>query len=182
MGNSVARRWAVRQPCRVIEILPLAPDDWATWRRLRLAALSEAPHAFASQLADWEGERDAEERWRGRLGIPESRHVVAMLDDHVVGMASGVPTPHADAVELISMWVAPGARGRGVGDALVRDIERWARTTGARVLRLSVAEGNPQAAGLYQRHGFRFTGEVGGLMPDGVHREQVMENVVTLPG
>jgi hypothetical protein len=31
---------------------------------------------------------------------------------------------------------------------------------------------------LYQRHGFLYTGEVGDLMPDGIHREQVMEKAV----
>lgn len=164
----------------MIEILVLTPDDWATWRHLRLAALSEAPYAFGSQLADWACDGDAEERWRGRLGIPESHNVVAMLDDHGVGMASGVPTSHVGIVALISMWVAPGARGRGVGDVLVRDIERWARTIGARVLRLSVAEDNAQAAALYQRHGFQYTGELGDTMADGVHRERVMEKAVAL--
>jgi ribosomal protein S18 acetylase RimI-like enzyme len=169
---------AVRQSCCVVEILVLTPDNWATWRHLRLAALREAPYAFGSQLADWAGDGDVEERWRGRLATPASRNVVAILDDHGVGMASGVPTSDVGVVELISMWVAPGARGRGVGDVLVRDIERWARTIGAQVLRLSVAEDNAQAAALYQRHGFRYTGELGDMMADGVHRERVMEKAV----
>ena len=153
----------------------LTPDDWATWRQLRLAALGEAPHAFGSRLADWQGEADAEQRWRGRLEIPGSHNVVAVVDGEGAGMASGVPTPHDGAVELISMWVAPSARGRGVGDALVEDVEAWAWSTGARVLRLSVADGNTRAAALYERHGFRYTGELGDVMADGVHRERVME-------
>lgn len=162
----------------MIEILALTPDDWATWRHLRLAALGEAPSAFGSQLADWQGDGDAEERWRSRLGIPGSHNVVAMLDDDAAGMASGVPTSHVGTVELISMWVTPEARGRGVGDALIGEIERWARSVGARVLRLSVAEHNAAAASLYQRHGFRYTGEWGDLMPDGINREQVMEKAL----
>lgn len=164
----------------MIEILVLTPDDWATWRHLRLAALGEAPYAFGSRLADWTGDGDAEERWRARLGIPESHNVVAMLDGHGVGMASGVPTSHVGTVELISMWVAPGARGRGVGDLLIRDIERWAVSNGAGVLRLSVAENNARAATLYQRHGFQYTGELGDMMADGVHRERIMEKAMAL--
>jgi ribosomal protein S18 acetylase RimI-like enzyme len=158
----------------MVEIHVLTPDDWRTWRHLRLAALTEAPYAFGSQLADWTGDGDAEERWRARLSIPESHNAVALLDGHGVGMATGVPTSDVGIVELISMWVAPGARGRGVGDALVRDIEGWARSIGARVLRLSVAEDNAHGALLYQRHGFRYTGELGDLMADGVRRERVM--------
>jgi ribosomal protein S18 acetylase RimI-like enzyme len=177
----VAVSTAIRQSCRVVEIIVLTPDDWATWRRLRLAALRDAPYAFGARLADWQGDGDVEERWRSRLGIPGSHNLVAMLDDQAVGMASGVPAPQAGVVELISMWVAPGARGRGVGDALIREIERWAQSIGAHVLRLSVADENSEAASLYQRHGFQYTGEVGDLMPDGIHREQVMEKAATLP-
>lgn len=168
----------VRHDGGVVEIRVLTPDDWSVWRHLRLAALGEAPHAFASRLADWTGDADAEERWRGRLAIPGSHNAVAMLDGHGVGMASGVPTSHPGTVEIISMWVAPDARGRGVGDALVGDVERWARSEGARALRLCVAEGNPEAEALYRRHGFRFTGELGDVMPDGVHRERGMEKAL----
>ena len=164
----------------VTEIVALTPDDWATWRRLRLAALSDAPHAFGAQLTDWTGGGDLEERWRSRLGIPGSHNVVVLLDDRGVGMASGVPTSDVGVVELISMWVAPDARGRGVGDALVREIERWSLAAGARVVRLSVAEGNGPAAALYERHGFRYTGEWN-EMPGGSRRERVMEKEVAPP-
>ena len=165
----------VGQSSRVIEIRVLTPDDWTTWRELRLAALAEAPQAFGARLADWQGDGDLEERWRGRLSIPGSHNVVAVLDGKAVGMASGVPTSQSGSVELISMWVAPEARGRGVGDALMQEIERWARAEDARTLRLSVADDNAGATALYERHGFRRTGEMGDLMPDGVHRELVME-------
>jgi ribosomal protein S18 acetylase RimI-like enzyme len=37
-----------------------------------------------------------------------------------------------------------------------------------------VAENNQEAFRLYERHGFRLTGEVGDLMPDGVTRRLVM--------
>ncbi len=156
----------------------LTPDGWRTWRALRLAALAEAPHAFGSRLADWQGDRDREERWRARLAIPGSYNVVALLDGQPVGMASGVPTGEDGVVELISMWVSPAARGRGVGDELVAAVERWARRVPARVVRLAVAPGNGNAAALYRRTGFVETGEPGDLMPDGVRREQVWAKVL----
>jgi ribosomal protein S18 acetylase RimI-like enzyme len=158
----------------VIELRVLTPDDWPTWRSLRLAALAEAPYAFGSRLADWQGAGDREERWRTRLSSPGSYNVVALLDGLPVGMASGVPGADDGVVELISMWVSPAARGNGVGDVLVQAVTRWAQHLGARQLRLTVAQGNEPAAALYQRHGFRRTGELGDLMPDGVRREEVM--------
>jgi ribosomal protein S18 acetylase RimI-like enzyme len=157
----------------VIELQVLRPDDWRTWRRLRLAALAEAPYAFGSRLADWQGDGDREERWRARLGIPGSFNVVAVLDGEPAGLASGVPAGEG-AAELISMWVSPVARGHGVGDHLVQAVARWAQRAGAAVLRLAVVPGNENAAALYRRNGFHLTGELGDLMPDGVHREHIM--------
>jgi ribosomal protein S18 acetylase RimI-like enzyme len=142
----------------VVAIRRLGPDDWQAWRALRLAALAEAPGAFGSTLADW---ADAgEDRWRARLGIPGSHNVLAVLDGRPVGLASGVPTDDPALVELISMWVSPLGRGRGVGRTLVDEVAGWARRVGADLLRLDVVEGNAAALSFYERTGFRYTGEV----------------------
>jgi len=158
----------------MIELQELTPDDWRIWRALRLAALGEAPYAFGSTLADWSGDGDREDRWRGRLSIPGAVDLVAVLDGEAAAMASGVPGGRAGEAELISMWVAPAARGRGVGDELIRAVEGWARRAGAATLKLAVTDGNENATALYRRHGFTPTGELGDLMPDGVRREVVM--------
>ena len=71
-------------------------------------------------------------------------------------MASGVPGDDGTP-ELISMWVSPAGRGRGIGDRLVQAVAQWARQQGAAVLRLTVAEDNEKAAALYQRNGFAST-------------------------
>ena len=58
-------------------------------------------------------------------------------------------------VELISLWVAPAARGQGVGDEAIRQVLAWARREhpGSRIV-LSVKTDNDSASRLYQRHGF----------------------------
>jgi GNAT superfamily N-acetyltransferase len=136
----------------VIEIRAIGPDDWRTWRDLRLAALADAPDAFGSRLADWQ---DAtEQRWRDRLAAADT-NLVAYLDDAPAGMASGVRSDDDPAVAvLISMYVASAARGHGLGDRLVTAIAGWARTTGATALHLDVKTGNEPAAALYRRNGF----------------------------
>jgi ribosomal protein S18 acetylase RimI-like enzyme len=175
-----SREIALRLPrvagtlCGMVELRVLTPDDWQIWRELRLAALAEAPYAFASQLKDWQGDGDRSERWRARLEVPGSHNVVALLDGRPVGMVSGMPTGEPGVAELISMWVDPVARGRGAGDRLLQAVERWARQLPADQLRLAVMEGNEAAAALYRRHGFEDTGAAGDLMPDGVRRERIM--------
>ncbi|GID27747.1 GNAT family N-acetyltransferase [Paractinoplanes brasiliensis] len=159
----------------MIEIVKLSGEDWGIWRELRLAALAEAPYAFGSRLSDWRGDGDKELRWRDRLTIPGSHNVVAVLDGAPVGMASGVPAGRDGQVELISMWVAPAARGRGVGDRLIEAIESWAvLACGAVELRLAVMPGNEKAIALYRRAGFAETGELGDPAPDGQGRELVL--------
>ncbi|GAU70388.1 hypothetical protein SSP35_19_00240 [Streptomyces sp. NBRC 110611] len=157
----------------MIELRVLTADDWPRWRELRLAALAEAPYAFGSRLADWQGEGDREERWRSRLGIPGSWHVVAALDGKPAGMAGGVPGPRDGVVELISLWVGKEARGRGVGDRLVQAVEQWAAQGRAEVLQLAVTPGNTHARALYRRHGFEDIGPLGDVLPDG-RREHLM--------
>ncbi|EID79781.1 MULTISPECIES: LLM class flavin-dependent oxidoreductase [Rhodococcus] len=136
----------------------LSPDDWRVWRVLRLAALRESPHAFESRLADWQGDCDTEGRWRGRLRDVEANFAVD-VDGEPAGMVSGALIDGGTAVELISLWVTPHARGRGVGDLLVRTVLDWAvaGTTAERVV-LRVHEGNAHARDLYERNGFRTLG------------------------
>jgi ribosomal protein S18 acetylase RimI-like enzyme len=157
----------------------LGPDDWRLWRKLRLDALAEAPYAFTARLADWQADNDTAERWRRRLSIPGSFNVIAESDGEPVGMASGVHGADEGAAEVMSMWVAPASRGRGVAKALVNEIALWAQDLGIRVLRLGVAEGNSAASALYQRCGFCFTGELGEVAHDGAERELVMVKQLT---
>lgn len=137
----------------MIVVRELSVENWAEWRGLRLAALREDPGAFSSTLADWQGEGDAEPRWRARLR-DVSLNVLADLDGVPAGMVSGHLSERGDKAELLSMWVAPSARGRGVGDALVRAVVRWSEGRGAGELALRVAGGNEHAMALYERHGF----------------------------
>lgn len=131
----------------------LTGDDWRMLRELRLAALREAPYAFGSTL---EREQDrAEALWRERLDSPASASFAAMLDGVPVGLAGGyLPDGEPDAVELVSMWVSPDARGRRIAEQLVAAVAGWAREVGRAEVRLEVTAGNDTAARLYERCGF----------------------------
>jgi ribosomal protein S18 acetylase RimI-like enzyme len=160
----------------VLELRELTNDDWPVWRDARIAALTEAPQVFKSRLADWD--TTGERYWRTRMERPDTYNAVALLDGVVVGMVSGVPddsgVPH-----LHSLWVSPEARGRGVGDLLIGGVRTWAAGTGAAVLKLAVVPGNDAAVGLYRRHGFAMTDELGELLDDGATRENVMETALS---
>ena len=62
-------------------------------------------------------------------------------------------------VQLISMWVDPEARGRGVARDLIRAVARWALGRGSTRVVLFVQEANEPARALYERAGFASTGD-----------------------
>lgn len=145
---------SARDDDTVIDTTVLGPDDWPLWRQLRLAALTDAPEAFGSTLADWSGAGDTEQRWRARLD-DVALNVALLADGVPVGMVSATAPDIEGQVELISLWVAPGSRGRGVGDEAVRQVLAWAeREHPAGRVVLSVRAGNDHAIALYARHGF----------------------------
>jgi ribosomal protein S18 acetylase RimI-like enzyme len=81
--------------------------------------------------------------------------VVLSYRGEPAGMVSAIALGDDGAIELISMWVAPFARGHGVGDAAVSCVLAFAETVrGGRPVVLSVKTLNGPAIALYRRHGF----------------------------
>lgn len=75
-------------------------------------------------------------------------------------MAGAVRRPsRPGTANLISMWIEPGFRGRGLGRRLLAHIVAWASERGLRCLALEVTENNPPAVALYERCGFAETSE-----------------------
>ena len=73
----------------------------------------------------------------------------------------------ADEAEIVSVGVAPRARRKGVGDALVRLAIRTAQRERAHALFLEVDENNAAAVALYRRLGFTQVGERTGYYKHG---------------
>lgn len=145
------------QPAVTLRVLTV--DEWPLFRQLRLKALREAPYAFGSILDDWEGDGDSEQRWRQRLAdVPFN--VIAIFADIPSGMVSGTEPDGNGVVELISMYVTPFARGKGVADALVTAVIHWAKERHINKVSLDVMDDNYRAKAFYRRHGFTDRGWV----------------------
>jgi ribosomal protein S18 acetylase RimI-like enzyme len=140
-----------------VEIREIGADGWQVMRDIRLAALQDAPDAFASTYerevafaeADWL-------RWisRGDSFLAYARE----LGTAPVGLVSGYEAGPG-TIELISMWVSPSARGRGIGQALVAAVVGRAEVKDMSRVHLWVTESNRHARLLYERCGFQPTGE-----------------------
>jgi ribosomal protein S18 acetylase RimI-like enzyme len=135
------------------EIRRVRSEDWADLRDVRLAALADAPCAFASTL-DQETGYD-ERRWREWIG--RTVFFLAWHAGRPAGLVGGFGQEDG-GWHVISMWVSPPARGAGLAGRLIAAVARHARAEGAPALTLWVTDGNDRARAFYRRAGFRSTG------------------------
>lgn len=84
---------------------------------------------------------------------------VAEEEGEWLGVVGGFARVDPLEVQLISMWVADEARGRGVARTLIREVGRWAFGRGSTKVVLFVQEANAPARALYARMGFTPTGD-----------------------
>jgi ribosomal protein S18 acetylase RimI-like enzyme len=157
-----------------MEVRETSGADWEALRRLRLRALADAPDAFASTLAAELAFPD--DVWRRRAGAdPGSATFIASDGGADIGLArifAELDPP--GRTHLVSMWVDAGHRRRGVARALIDRAIRWATERHADEVILWVADQNAAARRLYERIGFRPTGERQPLPSDPALGESLM--------
>jgi GNAT superfamily N-acetyltransferase len=92
---------------------------------------------------------------------PLGAWVVAYLDERAVG-CGGVKRLDDTAAELKRIYLAPAARGRGLGRLLLQRLERHARELGYECLRLDTGDLQPEALGLFRSAGYEHVADYNG--------------------
>lgn len=149
-----------------ITVKSLAESDWADYRAVRLAALTDSPEAFSSTLAD-------EEAWEQDQWIARMRRAPRFLahrDGQVLGTAAlGLHAktdadgqdidagPDAAIGEIFGLWVTPLARGTGVATALASAAAKRALDDGRTHVVYWVSTDNGRAVAFASGLGFRPT-------------------------
>jgi ribosomal protein S18 acetylase RimI-like enzyme len=143
----------------VAQVRRIRRDEGALLRELTLAALRDAPDAFALTLVEEQARPAAE--WAARAEAEAAGCEVAMFvafdDDAAVGTAGGFREDPV-TVGVWSVWIRPQARGRGHGHRLLAAVEDWAASRGYRTTSLFVGVANEPALRLYLDHGYASTG------------------------
>lgn len=104
--------------------------------------------------------RDLLERyWRGVLTMPSRMLFVARVDGIICGTAQLIlPARNNEAqsfaATMITVFIAPWARGQGLSRRLVESVERAAREEGISVINLDVRETQSAAIKLYESLGY----------------------------
>lgn len=101
-----------------------------------------------------------ENYWKGLLLVPERRLVVGRLDGVIAGSAQLSRAPRnneaqAFAGTVTGTFVAPWARGRGIGRDIVLEVERLAAELGLAVLNLDLRDTQRAAIRLYEGLGYQ---------------------------
>jgi ribosomal protein S18 acetylase RimI-like enzyme len=143
-----------------LEVRRVRADDWRALRDVRLAALADTPTAFGTtHAAALERPDDWWVDWCERSARSDDQAMVLGWDGSVpVGMA-GVFRTEDETWMVISMWVDPAARGRGIARALLDAVVAFARERNATDIVLGVTDGNDPARALYESYGFVDNGE-----------------------
>lgn len=145
---------------QMLEIIRITPHLAGLYRDLRLTALKTDPLSFGSTYegelmltyADWE-RRAAALDGHNRVGF------FAIADGAPGGLIACFRDPDDGCVgQVISMWVAPAVRRRGVGRQLLHAVRDWAASHDMARLQLLVTSSNAGAILLYRQAGYRETG------------------------
>lgn len=143
-------------------IRPLGPADLAAYKAIRLRLLSENPFAFGSSAEETALRPDSDHL--ASLDDPTGRTytVGAWEGDALVGvmmLRREANRKYAHKAHLVSVYVAPEARGKGHAKALLAAVVAHARSlSGLERILLSVASDNLGAIALYQAAGFETYG------------------------
>lgn len=157
-------------------VRPLTENDWTSWWRLRLLALASHPDAYAQDVRDALAEDvdQARERFLTHRIQGDNRIFGSFTPDgELVGIASITRSDLRKLrhrMDISGVYVAPAARGNGVGAQVITACIDHARAIdGVLQIHVGVASHNDTAIRLYERCGFdRYAREPRLLLlPDG---------------
>ncbi|MGZ8781920.1 MAG: N-acetyltransferase family protein [Gaiellaceae bacterium] len=133
-------------------VRPLEPGDYPAVAAIFAEGIATGNATFETSVPTWA-------EWNA-AHLPEHR-LVAELDGDVVGWVAVVPYSRRAVYSGVgeeSVYVAEGARGRGVGQALLEAVIESARAGGLWTLQAGVFAENVASLELHRRLGFRDVG------------------------
>ena len=111
----------------------------------------------AAVLAEYDGDTRGT-RTVAMVAAPGARTLIAELDGAPAGFA--VVQLDREPAHLNAIAVAPRVSGLGVGPRLLRAVERYAASRGARSMRLETGEANLVAIEMFVRAGYTRDGRI----------------------
>ena len=142
-------------------IRPARADEWSRWRETRLRMLRDDADFFSTRYDDMVREPDKTWRdWVGEAAVGDQKTLFVADEDGQLARRRRRVRARQPARGAADLDVGrPAARGRGIAQALIRAVAEWAQERGSTRVVLFVQEANEPAQQLYERAGFRRTGD-----------------------
>jgi L-amino acid N-acyltransferase YncA len=134
------------------EIRAMRPDDWEAVARIYRDGLETGHATFETEVPDWAS-------WD--MAHIETCRLVVESGCEVVAWAALSPVSRRDVYRGVaehSIYVAPDARGRGVGRLLLRALIDSSENAGFWTLQTSIFPENEASIMLHTSEGFRILG------------------------
>jgi len=134
---------------------------------LRTARPADIPEIWALELRVFSNDRLSRRSLRAFVAADHGPLIAAFFDGRLAGYVLIALRKGARTARLYSIAVDPSIGRRGVGRALVKAGEDFARAHGRASLRLEVRYDNAPAIALYRGLGYRQFGHYEGYYADG---------------
>jgi phosphinothricin acetyltransferase len=136
-----------------LRIEPMTAADWPDVRSIYEAGIATGHATFQTEAPEWDA-------W-DRAHLSTCRLVARTADGATLGWAALSPVSaravYAGVAE-VSVYVSDGARGHGVGRALLEALIQAAEADGRWTLQASIFPENVASVRLHERCGFRVVG------------------------
>lgn len=130
----------------------MTPADWPAVSSIYAEGIASGNATFETEVPSWE-------KW-DTSHVPSPR-LVARDDSGILGWAA-LSRASSRAVYAgvgeVSIYIAGRARGKGVGNALMKELVAQSERAGFWTLQASVFPENEASVRLHERHGFRVVG------------------------
>lgn len=150
------------------EIRYLSPEDYRTFRQIRLEALETDPDAFGALHVDACRRTDAEwKNWVANVIVPGRKNVVVEEEGgSPVGMCGfGLSDEDPETGFLWGMFVSRNHRRKQCGERLLKEAEDWLSANRAKKITACVAAPNESAIRFYRKNGYMIGPVSGTLRP-----------------
>ncbi len=163
-------------------ITQLPPNRWKEYKNLRLEAVQNSPQSFLATVQETLAEKDSE--WESKIN---NMFFAVSETDELVGMAgcyrdSKQKLNHV--ANIVSVYVTPSYRGKGVGRKLLEAVIAHAKNSpGVTKLQLGVITTQVEAYTLYTSLGFQNVGtlKMATKVDDTYYDEYLLEMIIETP-
>jgi ribosomal protein S18 acetylase RimI-like enzyme len=137
-----------------MEIREATINEWENVRNLYLTLLKENPQAFVDKLKEVSSKD--KNYWLGKIGNSDGKIFIATDNGKSVGMGRiNFYEEHSNVPVMHKLGVLNNYQNQGIAKKLVEAREEWAKSMGAKKIRLYVIENNQKAVKFAEKNGYK---------------------------